>query len=401
MRRIALFVLLVMVATMVVACGGGSSTPTPAGESTSTAQANPTAGEASPTATASNGAPSGETGSRNLIYGFNVFARGDDQGAEFNDKVIDMVTGAGFDWVRIQIEWSQFERAKGQWDPLPTDRIVDQFEARGVNVLATIVKAPDWARDPSGQQLLSDYNDFAEFVQFVVGRYHGKVDAWEIWNEQNLAHEMGGTVRVEDYAKMLEAAYQAAKSVDRSAVIVFGGLTPTGVNDPSVAIDDVAYLESFYALENGRYAMYFDVLGAHVNATNHPPDKMFPDNPGEGNWADHPSFYFRRAEQLHEVMAKYGDPRPVWITEFGWTTANQAPGYEYGADVSEQDQADYLVGAFKWAQENWPWARGMFVWNLNYSVITPPEDEKHPWSVLNADWSPRPAYEALRDMPKP
>src|SRR5690606_22354525 len=127
----AIFVLLALIATLVIACGGGSSTPTPAGESTSTAQETPTAGESTstvqesptagetPTETPSDGAPSGETGSRNYIYGFNVFARGDDQGAEFNEQVIDMVTGAGFDWVRIQIEWSQFERAKGQWDPLP------------------------------------------------------------------------------------------------------------------------------------------------------------------------------------------------------------------------------------------------------------------------------------------
>jgi len=33
-------------------------------------------------------------------------------------------------------------------------------------------------------------------------------------------------------------------------------------------------------------------------------------------------------------------------------------------------------------------------------VFVDPEDEKGPWSVLNADWSPRPAYRALQAMPK-
>jgi L-amino acid N-acyltransferase YncA len=42
----------------------------------------------------------------------------------------------------------------------------------------------------------------------------------------------------------------------------------------------------------------------------------------------------------------------------------------------------------------------MAVWNLNFSVVVPPENEKYPWSVLYGDWSPRPAYRALQAMPK-
>jgi hypothetical protein len=128
---------------------------------------------------------------------------------------------------------------------------------------------------------------------------------------------------------------------------------------------------------------------------------MYPENPGTGDWSNDGSFYFRRVEQLHQVMSTHADTRPMWITEFGWTTANQAPDRGYGQYVTPQNQADYLVGAFEWAHEYWSWVTGMFVWNLNYSTITQPTDEKYPWSVLNADWSPRPAYEALRDMPKP
>jgi len=42
----------------------------------------------------------------------------------------------------------------------------------------------------------------------------------------------------------------------------------------------------------------------------------------------------------------------------------------------------------------------MFVWNLNFAVVVEPSDEKGPWSVLNPDWSPRPSYDALKNMPK-
>jgi hypothetical protein len=160
------------------------------------------------------------------------------------------------------------------------------------------------------------------------------------------------------------------------------------VNDPELAIDEVNYLRAFYHYGNGYYAQFFDVMGMHLNATNNPPHTMYPDNPGPGEWSDHGSFYFLRGLQLREVMEEFGDERPAWVTEFGWTTENQAAGYEYGAEISEEDQANYLVDAFRITREEMPWIAGMFVWNLNFSTIVGPEDEKYPWSVLYEDWSP-------------
>lgn len=336
-----------------------------------------------------------------FAYGFNAFVRGDADGADYNKHVISEIDGAGFDWVRFQLSWASFEPAKDQWNPLPMDRIVQDFQGSNVKLLVTLVNAPDWALDPSHQSLLANYQDFVSFSRFVATRYKGKVAAYEIWNEENLASEMDGEVRLADYAKLLQAGYEGVKGGDPDAKVLFGGLTPTGVTDPKVAFNDQQYLQSFYNYANGAYTKYFDILGVHVNATKNPPDEMYPENPGKGNWTNDPSFYFRRAEQLHQVMADNRDDRPMWITEFGWTTKNDAPGYGYGAEVTEQDQAKYLVDAFKWSQTHWPWVTGMFVWNLNYSTVTPPTDEKYPWSVITSDWGPRPSYTALKDMPKP
>ena len=91
--------------------------------------------------------------------------------------------------------------------------------------------------------------------------------------------------------------------------------------------------------------------------------------------------------------------KKMWVTEFGWTTANQAPGYEYGKYNSEDQQAQYLTRAFALGR-TYPWMGVMFVWNLNFASITMPSDEKYPWGVLKADGSPRPAYNALKAMPK-
>jgi polysaccharide biosynthesis protein PslG len=335
-----------------------------------------------------------------FAYGFNIAWRGDAEGGEFNRMTREAVDNAGFNWIRFQIHWASVQPGPDWWDPLALDRIVEEYEGSDTRILVSIVHAPDWARDPSGESLLANYDDFAGVMHFLADRYRGRIHAWEIWNEQNMAYEMGGFVRIEDYARLLEAGFVGVKQADPDALIVFGGLTPTGVNDPSVAIDDVEYLDQFYTFGNGFYLQFFDVMGMHLNATNNPPHTMWPDEPGPGEWTNDGSFYFRRGEQLHDVMVRYGDNRPVWVTEFGWTTENQAAGYEYGAEISEEDQATYLVQAFEWTEREWPWVTGMFVWNLNFSTLVPEEDEKFPWSVLYADWSPRPAYHALQQMPK-
>lgn len=352
-----------------------------------------------PVLEASQATPRGRAAS-GFAYGFNVAWRGDEDGAAFNQRTAEMVRQAGFQWVRFQVRWESLEPRPGEWDFRPIDRVLPVYEAAGLSVLASVVGAPEWARAANGG-IVADPATFREAIRRLASRYRGRIHAWEIWNEQNLAHELHGPVRVEPYCAVLRAGYEGVKAGDPEALVVFGGLTPTGVNDPTIAMDDVAYLEAFYALDGGSCTRYFDVLGAHANATLNPPDTLWPERPGPGpGWRDHPSFYFRRVEQLRAVMERHGDRRPVWITEFGWTTNNPAPGYEYGQYVSEEQQAEYLVRAFEIARTRWPWVTGMFVWNLNFSTIVGPEDEKGPWSVLNPDWSPRPAYRALSAMPK-
>ncbi|MFS8531779.1 cellulase family glycosylhydrolase [Sphaerobacter thermophilus] len=333
-------------------------------------------------------------------YGFNVFLWGDDQSDALNQKAHEMVKDAGFSWVRVQAQWRELEPAPGSYNPSGLDRIVDSAARNGVKLLVSVVKSPEWAGANGG--VPEDPARFEELMRFLAERYRGRVHAWEIWNEQNLAFEMGGYVDIERYVNLLKAGYTGVKAGDPSAIVVFGGLTPTGVNDPTIAIDDVSYLRQIYSFNDGEVKQYYDVLGAHPGSNNNPPDALWPTQPGPGpNWRDHESFYFRRIEQLRQVMIEHGEAgKQIWLTEFGWTTANQAPGYEYGNQISEEAQAEYLVRAFQMARQYYPWMGVMFVWNLNFSVVTPPEDEKHPWSVLYSDWTPRPSYTALQQMPK-
>ena len=94
------------------------------------------------------------------------------------------------------------------------------------------------------------------------------------------------------------------------------------------------------------------------------------------------------------------DSKKIWLTEFGYDSSDVAvPGYEYSTFISEDAQARFLVQAFQIARQT-PYIGGVMVWNLNYQMAVPQTDEKWGFSVLRADWSPRPAFLGLAAMPK-
>ena len=67
--------------------------------------------------------------------------------------------------------------------------------------------------------------------------------------------------------------------------------------------------------------------------------------------------------------------------------------------ISEDTQARFLVQAFQIAKQT-GYIGGVMVWNLNYQVAVPQTDEKWGFGVIRQDWSPRPAFTALANMPK-
>jgi plastocyanin len=317
--------------------------------------------------------------------------------------VVGWVNELGVKWVLHQLSWYQLEPEKGvyRWDKI--DPAVNALRAAGVNIILHPVHAPMWAWTSDKVGYPKDPADFGRFMTAVAQRYKGKVAGYQIWNEPNFAHETGPHASASHYAAILKAGYTSVKAIDPQAIVISGALTSTGVNDPFVAVDDVLFLKRLYAYNSGELKGYFDVLGVHPGSNANPPDTMWPDKPGPGpGWTTHPSFYFRRIEQLRQVMVENGDAqKQMWLTEFGWaSTEKAAPGFEYAEQTSEQEQADYLARAFRMGRDQYPWMGPMLVFGLNFSlpnVATEPTDERIAWSLLRRDGSKRPSYFAVKD----
>jgi hypothetical protein len=347
--------------------------------------------------------------SSNFAYGFNATLF--DQGSPWQDRgrVLQLSKDAGIYWIRQQVRWMDRQPQPGeiQWGEL--DAVVNDSAAAGVKLLISVVAAPSWAT-PDGKNGLPSHEhigDFANFMGQMAQRYCGKVQAYEIWNEQNLAVENGGRVANAGlYMDMLVAASQAIKANDAATIVVSGAPSATETNNPDIAISDITFLRQMFA--DPRFRAAVDVVGAHPGGQGNPPDTLWPDNPGPGpNWITSREFYFRRVEDVRAAMldAGLGDKK-VWITEFGWATPNETPGYGYGNTTSFEQQAQYIARAFEKGRTDYAgWVTGMFLWNLNFAVPWQargqPLNEQASFGVLNGDWSPRPSYSAIQRMPKP
>ena len=344
-------------------------------------------------------APSPGTG---LRYGMQAHLYDQDQ-----PRIMSLVRGAGFGWLKQQIRWEHVEASRGSIDWGATDAFVNSAQAQGVNLLFSVVSSPRWARaDGRTDGPPDNYQDLGNFLNALAGRYRGRVKAYEVWNEENLAREWGGgPVNAGAYVELLKVAYTKIKQADPDAVVIAGALTPTGVMDPNVGIDDVVYLDQLYQYQGGVIKQYADAIGAHMAGYNNAPEDWVDfhtvNTPG---YKSHPSFFFRRIDQLHDVMARHGDNRQMWITEYEWGSAPPPVplGYEWTTHLSEQQVADCFVRSIQMMQRYRPWVGAIFIWNLNFRVMDADtsRSETSIFGILNPDWSPRLPYIALRDMAK-
>jgi hypothetical protein len=327
-----------------------------------------------------------------------VFLSGWDEMAR---RDMRLVQDAGFTWIKQLVGWRDIEGiAKGHYDWYLTDRIVDDAEQLGLNLLFRLDYQPLWALPPdgSGRGPVDDPQDLGDFCHTLADRYRGRVQAYQVWNEPNLAREwQHQTPSPEGYVELLRACYIGIKTADPNALVISAGLSPTG-NAPPDAVPDTEYLLAMY--EAGA-APYFDLLGVHAPGFLYPPETS-PDEVAAKH-DGHRFFCFRHVEDAREIMIRYGDAdKQVAILEMGWTTDPVHPSYAWFA-VTEEQKADYLVRAFQYAKQHWsPWIGPMVVISIADPRWTE-DDEQYWWSITEPGWPEarlRPAYEALREMEK-
>ena len=432
-----LMVVLLMM-TALAACGGGaepeSTAPESGGQEASTVSAQPTAAELPPPAVESEIlptptlAPPAEEPAEEATaepevsgpwpadqFGYGIQIHGNATVGNPTDTMSAVHDQLGLDWVKAQIQWWLVEpdQATDQW--FFYDAVIDEAHNKGLRLMLSVVGAPAWTRAAGGENgPPDDYAEYARFLTELLDRHPGKIDAIEVWNEQNLDREWTSAngISPEDYVRFLQVAYETIKAKDPNIIVISGALSPTGNGDWVRWADDFEYLDRALAAGMLNYA---DCVGAHHNGYNIGPD-VTADAAGGTTEAGvasfrgpfdnpHHSWSFKTTLDTYAEKIQAVDPNmKLCVTEFGWASSegySEIPtGFEFARDNTLQEQADYITQAFTLMNESDDvWLA--FLFNFDFgNKGSGPTDDPVPYSIVDTQGVPRPAYEAVSSMPK-
>ena len=203
---------------------------------------------------------------------------------------INQIQDAGAYWTRYTVlQWDRIEPQKENpanynWDAAQESGMRLAKEA-GLNLIATVQFAPDWAQQipgvACGPIAENALERFALFMYEAVRRYSQppyEVKYWEIGNEMDvLPSQVGkrsefGCWGVQDdpyyggeyYAEMLKAVYPQIKAADPDAQVLVGGLLLDCDPDNPPANKDCGLSRFIEGILKNNGANYFDGIGFHA-----------------------------------------------------------------------------------------------------------------------------------------
>ena len=281
------------------------------------------------------------------------FARDD---AAQQKRLANLAALAGVSWVRDRLRWSEIQPEPGNLKPPPTtyDTSADAQRDAGLQVLQVFHDTPSWAREvpDAGGQFAPDLRHVYRLGRELAIRFRGRVEAWEPWNEGNVA--TFGAHTVDQMCSWQKAAWLGFKAGDPDVIVGW---------NPTAAAPTPAHTEGVLANEAWPY---FDTYNIHSY--------------------DWPHSYVELWKPAREAAAG----RPIWITEAdrGTPHLKKPPWYNQDPHL-EQLKAEWMAQSY--ANSLFAGARRHFHFILgNYQ-----EPNGVQFGLLRLDLTPRPAYVAL------
>ena len=336
-------------------------------------------------------------------FGANTFMEQEVEPAK-RERICQMLNEAGFGWIRQEFPWEDIEiHGKGDfedrrhepyrsaWDKY--DNIVELAHRYGLKVIARLSNPPAWSRAAGNEKGSlappDNFEDYGDFVHTFASRYKDRIDYYQVWNEPNIYPEWGEyQVDPERYTELLKVGYQRIKEADPDAFILCGSLAATIEMDGYPhGLNDFVFLQRMYDAGAGDY---FDIMAVQgYGLWSGPTDRRM--RPRVLN--------FSRPKYIRDIMVKNGDERkPIWMTEMNWNAIPaDHPAYPMFGRVTEQQQAEYAVEAFRRARVEWPWMGVMNVWFFKRATDLEKDQPMYYFRMVEPDFTPLPIYDALKE----
>lgn len=283
------------------------------------------------------------------------------------DADLDAADLLGANTVRVDVSWSGLQpKRAGVYDGRYVkllDRLVVGANERGMRVLPVILRSPCWASSsPAAPRRCADAvrwpprraSDYAAMAAFVAARYRGRLAGLEVWNEPDIAGQFyfAGPDKPQRYAQLMRATYPAVKRADPKLPVLAGSLV--GADGRFLRALYRAGMKGFY---DGLAVHYYDLTLAALRA-------------------------------IRTVQRRAGDRKPLWLTEFGWSSCLARQRTQGGhACVTAANQARFLGDVFR-ALRGHSEVRAAITYQLR--------DDRLDFGAFSRPGERKPAFAALR-----
>lgn len=260
------------------------------------------------------------------------------------DQFLARMAELGMQAVRTSLPWGFMEPEGPRIDQYKLAQADAFFEGCARNGLRAVViidaHAASWSSG-ARPSLPARWGEFQRYVTDCMKRWGDTIIAVQSQNEPNNppGDQAFGVEGIVAASAAVKAGIEAAGCAGRVASI-----------GPAIAFGDAAYLDVLYQAGLGPtldgvsvhpYGVRFDVDPPHFS----PPERAW------GDLAGDPYHLVSGVEAVREVMAAHGDgEKPVWVTEYGYSTSRTGPGGSLGGlDVTEEQQAAWLATSIRQA----------------------------------------------------
>ena len=291
---------------------------------------------------------------------------------------LDLITNAGFRFVRMDFSWEATERKAGIYDWTEYDELTAHLEQRGLRALYILdyvnglyepmVDARRAVGEPAPEKHVASPRHpesvaaFARWAAAAAVHFRGRHVVWEIYNEPN-----GGFWRPKpdaaEYTTLALATAKAIREAEPSAAIIA----------PAMSGFDWKYMESF--LQSGVLE-FLDGVSVHpYRAPNQPPETAAAD--------------YKRLRELIDRCAPESKRGKIPILSGEWGYASNTKG------VSLETQAAFAV-----RQQLCNLLNGVpiSIWYDWKNDGHDPADNEQNFGTVKEDLEPKPAYTALETM---
>jgi hypothetical protein len=308
--------------------------------------------------------------------------------------------------VRVNLSWSGSmpeEQAEARrrpegifWDFSRLERLHEDATARGLQLQVTLTgPAPAWATsDRKVGNVRPDAAAFGQFARAAAEAFAGRIDRWSIWNEPNW-HRLLGPAKSAPaiYRGLFRSGQRAIAQADPDAEILIGEMMP-GANTKK-STPALKFLRALTCSRSDwKAAKRCSGLKADGFAL-HP--YQFARRPRDAKPANRDVVEIGSLSRLTSALDKLrarralvtpsGGRMPLYLTEFGYFTDGPLAR-------SETTHARWMTEAWNIAARN-PRVRQL----LQYLMVDPwPEHVSWRSAVLERDGSPRPVFDALREL---